>query len=491
MIKDLQFVRPEDEGLSSEQVLNFINKLERLKINLHSFMITRNGKILTEAYYKPFDENFAHRIYSSSKTYVALAIGKLIGDGKLKLSDKISDFFPELVPKNISEWRKNTTVEDALKMAVPALTDAYVGEKERWAWSFFNLQPDLKPSGTVFNYDTSGTFILCVLIEKLTGKNFLEVLRPIFDEIGVSKDIWCVSSPDGYAWGGSGVVTTLRDFAKVGELLLHKGKVGKKQLIPLDYMEKAVSKQISDITINQATTLKTYGYGYQTWITSEGFAMRGMGGQLVFCFPQKDFMFVCQGDTQSDFDFWDCLIYEAAVDYLYNNLDKAVLSDGGSYEALQKKLSTLEPVASYGEAASPLAKQIDGVVYDLLENEMGWKNFKIEFNGDEASIIYENKRGVKRFAFGLNKWVQGTFPETDYYDTRVYAPAGRGLNYMASASWISQNQLLIRVYIIDTNFGNCFMTFGFKGDEVGLHFTKRAEFFLDDYVGYGGGKKRK
>ena len=85
----------------------------------------------------------------------------------------------------------------------------------------------------------------------------------------------------------------------------------------------------------------------------------------------------------------------------------------------------------------------------------------------------------------------GTFPETGYYDRQVYVPSNRELNYMASASWTEEKKLLIRVYIIDTNFGNCFMTFGFRGDEVGLLFSKRAEFFLSDYVGFGGGRKEK
>ena len=107
-------------------------------------MIVRNGKILTEAYYKPFDKDFAHRIYSSSKTYTALAIGKLIDDGVLKLTDKIADFFPEFVPDKMTEWRKNTTVEDAFKMSASAIKETYIGLKENWAWSFFNVQPDIR-----------------------------------------------------------------------------------------------------------------------------------------------------------------------------------------------------------------------------------------------------------------------------------------------------------------------------------------------------------
>ena len=275
----------------------------RSKINLHSFLIARGGKILTEAYYKPFDKDFQHRLYSCSKTYVALAVGRLIGEGKIRLDDKIMDLLPEYANENAHRWLKECTVEDALKMSVPQLSDTYIArDYKEWAWTFFNhptRSKALKPGSTVFNYNTSGSFILDVIVEKITGVTFLEYMRPVFDKIGVAEDIWCVKAPDGYSWGGSGVVTTLRDFAKVAELLLRKGEYEGEQLLPRDYMEKMTSKQICNIEASASSIFVCQGYGYQTWMTSHGFAMNGMGSQFAFCFPEKDMLFVCQADRKS------------------------------------------------------------------------------------------------------------------------------------------------------------------------------------------------
>ncbi len=50
---------------------------------------------------------------------------------------------------------------------------------------------------------------------------------------------------------------------------------------------------------------------------------------------------------------------------------------------------------------------------------------------------------------------------------------------------------MANLFIIDTNFGNCFLNIGFKGErmeQVGIFASTRAEFFMDDYVGYAGGK---
>ena len=110
MIKDLVFVSPESEGLSSEKILKFLDIVNGEKLNLHSFALARHGKIMAEGYFKPFDKDFRHRIYSCSKSFVALAVGKLIGDGYVKLSDKIIDYFPEYKPVAIDDLVKEITI---------------------------------------------------------------------------------------------------------------------------------------------------------------------------------------------------------------------------------------------------------------------------------------------------------------------------------------------------------------------------------------------
>ena len=491
MVNDLIFVKPEEEGLDSKQVLKFINIIEECKINLHSFMIVRKGKILAEGYYPPFHKDFMHRLYSASKTYVSMAVGKLMGEGKVKLTDRLVDYFPELLDRQQDKWMQETTIEDALKMSVPMLTDTYFDRKyKEWAWTFFNRQESLKPAGTVFNYNTSGSFILDVLVEKLTGMTFLEYLRPEFDKIGISKDIWCVKSPDGYSWGGSGVVCTMRDFAKFAELIMYKGEYKGEQLLPRAYIKKATTKQIENVVENNYALFKSGGYGYQIWIQKAGFSLYGMGSQFALCFPDKELLFVCNGDTQCSADSAGNDIYNAVYEKIYLELqEKRIENDGTAYQQLKEKLTHLHLSLDFGEKTSPLEKEIDGKKYVLQENPMGWKWLQFTFEGGRCALKYENARGIKVLPFAMETYKQCTFPETHYYDRQVDMPANRELDCLTSASWTMPNQLLLRVYIVDTNFGNCFMTFGFKNDEVGVYMYKRAEFFMQEYEGYAGGKR--
>ena len=86
----------------------------------------------------------------------------------------------------------------------------------------------------------------------------------------------------------------------------------------------------------------------------------------------------------------------------------------------------------------PFEKEIDGVRYDLEENPMGWKWFQFNFEGETGKLIYENRRGVKQIKFGCNSLLQGTFPETSFYDKQVETPANRELNSMSDLSWTEE-----------------------------------------------------
>lgn len=58
----------------------------------------------------------------------------------------------------------------------------------------------------------------------------------------------------------------------------------------------------------------------------------------------------------------------------------------------------------------------------------------------------------------------------------------------ASAAWSQENQLFIRVQIIDKYFGNLSIALGFKGEQAGVRMFKNAEDFLNEYNGYANGR---
>lgn len=505
MIKDLEYITPEKAGIPPSKIIDFIDEIEEARINLHSFLMARGGKIFAEGYYRPIDENFCHRIYSITKSFVSLAIGRLVGEGKISVSDRIVNYFPEYYDEGkANEWLSSLTVEEMLTMTTPMSspnyslgTDAPKAEapnkllRDGWVKCFFEYTDNHdRPSGMLFRYDSNASHVLCVLVEKLTGKTLIEYLRPIFDKIGVSENIKCVRSPDGHSWGASGIICTLRDLAKVGELLLHLGECDGEQLIPRAYMEKATSHLV-DTTYDNGAKIYSNGYGYQIWTHKYGFEMIGMYSQRVICFPDKDFLFVCNGNSANTKDA--AVHYEllhSAVLRVYRALGEALPENGAESAKLRAKLSSLTMLGGFGEVDSPTAKDVDGITYVLADNPMEIKWIRLELSGGVRKLVYENPRGIKEILFGMEEFVEFTFPETHYYGMQVGTPKGEGQRAVASAAWTSVKRLLIRVNIIDTSLGHLGIVLEFKDDKVAVKFTKSAEAFLGEYDGTTYGYKQ-
>lgn len=478
MLKDMLRASPESAGVRSRDILKFIRYISENKINLHSFLFAKGGRIIAEGYYPPFDENFLHRLYSSSKTYVALAIGMLVTEGRVRLSDKVISFFPEYDTDEVHPLVREYTVEDALTMSTP-----YYPERAKEIPSAAGnpyAKPCGKPAGTIFAYN-DGAEVAADIVERVSGMFLADYLRPLLDKLGVGSNATFIKDHDGGAWGGSGMMSTLRDFAKVAEFIGQLGYHSGEQLIDRDYMLRMTSIQKLTASANQYSMLSTHGYGYLCWISPDAICMRGMGCQEAFYFPSKDFLFVCNGDTMTDFDYSDTRLYDAVKYFIFEEIGEP-MADGEDYRALTEKLCSLE-LPRYGEKDSPLASEVSGVCYRLDENDMGWSYFTLNFSSGEGSLSYANARGEKMIHFGCGSYHKGGFPEVHYYGMQRGVPSGRELDSLAIAEWLDESTLLIRVYITDTSFGSVFIKIAFKDGLASLQLKKRGEFLLEDYGG--------
>lgn len=487
--KFFKIITPEEGGISSGDIEKMINVIEKRGICLHSYLILKGDSIVSEGYYPPFDEKYKHRMYSVSKSFVGTAVGALIDEGKLSLDDKVHTFFPDKIPpEGLHKYVENTTIRDLLTMCSPFETDAYAPctANMDWAWTFFNTKPN-HPSGTVFKYDTCGTYMLDVIVERITGKPYMTYLyERVLKYLGFSEDTWCVKSPEGYSWGGSGVMATLRDLARLGYLYMRKGNINGKQILSEKYANDAVSRLVNPANGCSASPYSK-GYGYQIWCTDEGFAFIGMGGQLCFAFPEKDIIFCVNGDNQGNAAAYH-VIYHTFEDYVLNKLsDNPLPENKKAYESLLTKINNLKLPVPNGITYSHLADKINGKWIKCDRNPMGISKYKLVFQEDEGVFIYDTVRGVKQIKFGLGKHIISTFPEKHYFAEQINVPSGRELRCTAAANWYCEDELTLRCYIIDTCFGNCTISFGFNEDRVSLIMNKTAEWFMNEYQGVAGG----
>ena len=116
-INELPRSTPEAEGVPSKAVTALFDSLMALpKTDIHSVVVLRHGKVIGEIYPAPFAPEYRHTMYSCSKTFVGAAVGLAIADNRLRLTDRVAAFFPELLPDSVSANLADMTVRDLLTM---------------------------------------------------------------------------------------------------------------------------------------------------------------------------------------------------------------------------------------------------------------------------------------------------------------------------------------------------------------------------------------
>ncbi|MDX9812381.1 MAG: serine hydrolase domain-containing protein, partial [Bacteroidales bacterium] len=93
---------PEEQGVPSETIASFFKRVEEKGYDVHGLMMIRHGKVITEHWWAPYAPQYQHAMYSATKTFTGVAIGFAVQEGLLNIEDKVSSFFPELLPETIS-----------------------------------------------------------------------------------------------------------------------------------------------------------------------------------------------------------------------------------------------------------------------------------------------------------------------------------------------------------------------------------------------------
>ena len=108
---------PEPQGISSADLLGFVNEAEQKLNALHSFMLVRHGQVVAEGWWKPYAADEPHMLYSLSKSFTSTAVGLAVAEGKLKVDDPVLGFFPAEAPAEPSANLKAMRVRDLLTMS--------------------------------------------------------------------------------------------------------------------------------------------------------------------------------------------------------------------------------------------------------------------------------------------------------------------------------------------------------------------------------------
>lgn len=435
---------PEKHGISSMDIIRFLNAAEEIKSHLHSFILLKNGVVIAEGYHYPYDPEQVRLLHSGSKTFTAVAVGIAVGEKRLTLEEKVIDFFPEYKDVEMDAKFPLMTVKHLLEMATGHHADSLftIADKEDWIEAFIGAPLRSEP-GTEFLYDSGATFMLSAIISKVTGLSLEEYLKPrLFEPLDITGYEW--DSKDGVTTGGWGLMIKPEDFAKLGTLFLNKGEFNGKRILDESWIELASSEQVatSNIEIREDWA---QGYGFQMWRGSENtYRADGAFGQFCLVAPDKNLVAVitCEdADSQELLSaFYANIVSKAKKSSLFTN--------GDLQDELSRKLCNLAKPFTYDATASYIERTVNKKRYKVHLNGKDL-DVSFDFRGSELKVSIGDKQVIESSKVTFNKGVMECeiAPVTfiKFYDLST-----RRWKYAAHHEWLNDETLVIDIYYTET-----------------------------------------
>jgi CubicO group peptidase (beta-lactamase class C family) len=363
--------RAEAEGFSSDRLAR-IGPVMRTEIEKGTMpgavtLIARNGQIvhfeahgyLDQGKTKPLTKDAVFRMFSMTKPFVSVAAMVMVEQGRMRLSDPISNWIPELKDMKVLVEKKDgsgavsrepvpaerpITVQDLLRhtSGLPYAGSAPFPEiKEAYAKAYVeSRQTDVSPeefakrlaaiplswqSGTRWEYGLS-TDVLGVLLERLSGKRLDVLLDEVLFKPLRMKDTSFQVRPDqtarladafdsdpqkAAAWkwarveadpgkryrlGGAGSVSTTEDYFRFAQMMVKGGELGDVRILSRKTVEYMLSDHIAGFP---GSTVGSTGPGYGFGL---GFSVRRQDGFAVVPGSTGDAMWTGLGGTSFTID---------------------------------------------------------------------------------------------------------------------------------------------------------------------------------------------
>ena len=390
MNKELTYSTPEEEGVSSEYIINFLNEMEKREAEIHGIMILKNNKVIFEAYNEPYRKEIPHIVHSFTKCFTNTAAGIAYTKGLIKLEDKVLDYFPEY-REGANKYLQKLTIRNLLTMRSGQERSIGGNEwrplKTSWLDAYFKV-PFVKEPGSEFMYSSGNSYITSAIVQRITGKTCHQLIEEeLAPYIGLEKFSWG-ESPEGICSGGNGVSIT-------GE--------------------------------------KEYNFH---WIhTGDIWCADGMFGQTCAIVPEQNMVIAI---TTADSNYLETeLIQKEILDPMKEerNLSEKmwnVLKNKGLRMSLENKNRSVINRLISGN------RKIEMVPF---ENEDKIEKAGLEFSENKVTFWMKDNRGTHFVEAGLDCWIHGKTSMTGGYLHHQYEMDE--MKIAACAYWKSENVLMM------------------------------------------------
>lgn len=495
MVTEMEFERitPEQAGVPSSSILQFMDGCKKKGLELHSFMFLRHGKVYAESWYKPYNKDSHHIMFSFTKSLTSTAIGFANQEGLLSIDEYLVDIFPDKIPENPSENLKKCQIKHLLMMGCGHKDEieAMGISNPDWVTAFLHHEFVYEP-GTKFMYNTAGTNMLCAVLKKKTGMNLMEFLKPrLLDKLGMG-DVPCYSLLDGVSMGGAGSRLTTDKMARFIQFVANRGVWNGERLLEDSWFDLATEKQIGNAETSQLPDWQQ-GYGFQFWrCVPEGvFRADGAFGQYGVVCTKQDAVFIV---TSASINMHDVLnvIWEEILPQMSEN---PLPEDKEANAVLHYVLEHNEITPVLSRRITQLEEQYNGAVYECVSGTTGsladiiggagiatkgsmgcvMKPYSTEKLGKIALEFTETALNIKAVTGGVAEVLPVSL-ESHFNSFEL-----SGKVFGAVGTWVSENRFEFLVYCAEGASGKRFtMNFTEDGLRISQNTSLTLSFGLSD-----------
>lgn len=286
----------------SEKQVDMPNELDAYLTDMESIAVLaiKNDSIIFEKYWEGYDKNTLANSFSVAKSYISMLVGFALRDGSItSLDDGVRTYLPDLDPAVFDDitLRHLITMSSGLEWIesyggpINHTTESYYGDD---LWKLVSRLKKEHPPGVQYHYKGCDPQLLAYVLQEATGTTLSQYLSQKFwKPVGSDADgLWSVDREDGIEKAYCCINTSARNFARIGKLYLNHGNWNGRQLLDSTWIAESVKPHGLPSTSGEPTLY----YGYQWWsmndMEKDVFYCRGLNGQYVICFPEKNLIVV-------------------------------------------------------------------------------------------------------------------------------------------------------------------------------------------------------
>jgi len=212
-------------------------------------VVLHDGRIAYEFYDGGTDRDTPHILMSATKSVTGLMVGILAARGELDVDAEVTRYVPEVA----ATAYRGATVRQLLDMRAGVALDgadlqAYA-DATGWEPVTSGQTPDLHrfyatmrakaiPHGGPFSYVSANTDLLGWVIERATGRSFASLVGTLlWKPMGASGETYITVDAKGAPRCTGGFCATVRDFARLGQLVLSEGRRDSNPIIPSGWID--------------------------------------------------------------------------------------------------------------------------------------------------------------------------------------------------------------------------------------------------------------